>query len=620
MLAAMFLGTSCESYLERQPDDALTSENIFEKRSTTFKYLVNVYSWMPDVTQLRGYDSGFYNVTSDLVTLAFPAGFYTELLHNEFSAAEGNGIYTNMYYGIREATYFMQNVDRCPELSEAEIRQYKAEARFLRAFYYTELLRLFGPVILLGEDMVDFNEPGLDEYDRTPWDECVEWVCNEYDTAAADLPKDPFANNGEYGRATQGAALGMKARLLVYNARPLFNGQNGTGMYRNVVNRFGEPLFSTSYDAKKWEAARDALKAVIDLNKYSLNYDPAKTALANIHDTFILTNSKENVFARQDNNGYDVRISCRPEGTGFGGNAYGSLAPTQKLVDAFAMESGVYPVTNIEAAGYQNGLNPEIDSESGYVETGAADIVHPVFKEFCTEPLEDAVRSMKMFENREARFYANVFWSGLSWAENGGKNVKKNIGFYKGGSSSGTNNYPPTGYLSLKFVEPSNGGGNFTAVSWPILRYADILLMYSEALIETGDLEGALETWNMVRERAGVPDIETLYSKVTSDKETALKYLRQERMVEFCIEGVRYFDARTWMTAEVDFTGEVVGCNIMADNHNVGGDFWNRTSIFDCRGEGGLFSRRNFTKRNYLFPIPQAEINRVPGMTQNLGW
>ncbi len=74
------------------------------------------------------------------------------------------------------------------------------------------------------------------------------------------------------------------------------------------------------------------------------------------------------------------------------------------------------------------------------------------------------------------------------------------------------------------------------------------------------------------------------------------------------------------MTASIEDNGEVAGCNIKALNHNIGGDYWKRTSVFETYGEGGFMTRRSFTEKNYLFPVNQEELDRVPGMTQNLGW
>ena len=91
-------------------------------------------------------------------------------------------------------------------------------------------------------------------------------------------------------------------------------------------------------------------------------------------------------------------------------------------------------------------------------------------------------------------------------------------------------------------------------------------------------------------------------------------------MVELCFENSRFFDCNTWMTAVSENNGEVVGCNIMAKNHAMGGEFWKRTSIFDCYGEGGFKTRRVLTEKNYLLPFNQGELDRVPMLTQNYGW
>ncbi len=641
ILAVLFLAAACDSYLNRQPDDQLTSENVFEKMSTTRQYLTNVYSWMPCVANMCGnHETSFYNNVTDLLSLSFSGNIFALYMHNNFAPTSLSSSYSNLYKGIREATYFMQNADRCkdPQLTETTRKQWIAEARFLRAFYYTELLRVWGPTFLFGDDMADFNDPNIAGYDRTPWDECVAWVCNEYDEAAKDLPTT--VGNRDYGRATKGAALGMKARLLVYNARPLFNGQNGTGMYNGVKNRFGEKLFSTEYDLKKWEAARDALKEVINLGTYALSYDTSNpdNAILNLHSNYVKMSSEENLFAQQvkfadyNSSVYAMRVCCLPWGRGYGERNYGGLSTTQKLVDAFAMASGVYPVTNIDSPDYQKGLAPEFDPRSGLSEANEFAVsgengAHPFFvatKDPDTGTLTE-YPIQNMFLNREPRFYLNVFWAGLQFMMGNGTQISPQpIEFFRNGNSNVANNFPTTGFLSIKWIDPSLTDANQGTMSYPILRYADILLMYAEALIELNELSNPdlLACWNEVRERAGVPDIETIYPEVKSDQATARKYLRQERIVELCAEGVRNFDIRTWMTAEEDLNGDVVGCNIMAKNQEIGGEYWTRTSIFapGGLGEGGQTTMRTFTKKNYLYPFPQNEIERVPGMTQNLGW
>ncbi len=620
--------SGCDSFLDRQPDDQLTSKNVFDKKESTWKYLVNVYSFILDYADHSGYGSASISIpASDEASGAYTGSRAFALwTHNQLTpmtthGGYRSGPYKNQYKGIREATFFMQKVYDCPELTDEEKKIWSAEARFLRAYYYTELLKWTGPVVFLGDKLADLSDPNLDNVDRASWKTIVDWVQNEFLQASEDLP-DSWGS-ADLGRATKGAALAIRARLLLYNARPLFNGQNGTGMYDDIVNKSGEKLFNTEYDRERWKVAADAAKAVMDLNLYHLVDDKDKTPLENIHEAFMSLNSPENIFTKQQG-GSSNRLGSTP--AGIGGTSYGGISLTQKMVDAFAMENGRYPITNMDTPEYKNGCGEiVIDPESGYSETGSTDFVNPFFEAFPQKPVTDKIKTMNMYVGREPRFYANVFWSGQTWVA--GSVVKKNIQFYqKGGSGPMTsNNYPPTGYLNLKFIDPTlaTTSGAWGNLSWPMIRYADILLMYAEALIEydcvTYEKE-ILDAWNKVRSRAGVDNIEEVYPEIKGNVELMRKYIRRERMVELCFEGHRYFDTRTWMTALIEDNGEVVGCNIKALNHNIGGDYWKRTSVFETYGEGGFMTRRSFTEKNYLFPVNQEELDRVPGMTQNLGW
>lgn len=630
----LFAVSGCDSYLDRQPDDQLTSDNIFEKKATTLAYLVNVYYYIPNVTDPSG-QSTIYMSASDEVSLPYPSRVFTALTHNNFSTLSTFGPYRNtsykyLYYGIREATFFMGKVDECPELTNEEIARYRAEARFLRAWYYTELLRLNGPVVFLGDELADFTDPDLSKFDRTPWQTILDWVCNEYDLAAADLPENPFLNPSEIGRATKGAALAMKARLLLYNARPLFNGQNGTGIYDNITNTSGEKLFNTTYDQNRWKLAADAAKAVIDMGMYSLVNEAGVDPLVNIHNEFVSMNSPENIFTKQQGS-YNWRVVSTP--AGIGGTSYGGCSPTQKLVDAFAMENGYYPIKNIDEDSYSNGVGKiDIDPRSDYSETGSTPIVNPFFSKLPQTAQTNEINTPNMFVRREPRFYANIFWSGQTWVA--GQVVKTDIQFYQKGTNGPetSNNYSTTGYLPLKFINPNQsttvGGSSNTVwgtISWPIIRYADILLMYIEALNEYDPSNPDILTyWNLIRKRAGVPCIgtgdEDIYPEIVGDQEMQRKYIHQERFVEMCFEGTRYFDTRTWMTAEREDNGDVAGCNVSASNHTIGGAFWQRTSISSTYGEGGITTKRTFTKKNYLLPINQEELDRCSVMTQNYGW
>lgn len=139
----------CDSYLDRQPDDQLTSKNIFDKKTTTLQYLVNVYTYIPSEWSPEGYGStsGIAITASDEASCAYTGSrFFALLNHNQLSPLSTHdgyrhAVYRLLYQGISEATYFMSKVQDCPQLTDDEKVMWRGEARFLRAFYYTELLK-----------------------------------------------------------------------------------------------------------------------------------------------------------------------------------------------------------------------------------------------------------------------------------------------------------------------------------------------------------------------------------------------------------------------------------------------------------------------------------------------
>lgn len=610
LLISLF-AVGCDSYLDRQPDEPKTSKNIFEKRETTFRYLANVYSWTNNETDNSG-QQNYFEPASDECACAFTGrGF--RLMNNSTwqvsSAVYASNTYENYYKGIREASYFMANVGRCPELTSAEITEWIAEARFLRAYYYFCLMRQYGPVILLGESTADFTDPALRDLDRNTWDECVDYVCGELDAAAFDLPLEQPAV--WYGRATKGAALAVKARLLLYSARPLFN---GNPMYASMKNVYGRNLFPTEYDPAKWQLAADAAKEVIDLGVYEIVGENEGKPYESWRKVFIERWNRELIFAVQRTS-YNWRVSTIPRAVG--GRAYGGVSVTQKLVDAFAMSNGRYPIT-----GYLNDGKPIVDDESGYTESGFASFTHPI--------LGQTKSTFKMYIDREPRFYMSVYWSGLNWI--GGTNTLAEIQLYTGGNSGpgidGTQtNYSITGYLPFKFQDitfDSKSAGSsssaWIAVTWPLFRYAEILLDYAEAVnnCENRVASEVTSALNRIRRRAGVPDIEEVYPEAVNDAAKMNDLIVRERMIELNFENHRYFDTRTLMIAEKEDAGNVYGMNISARSHAEESDFWKRTVI--VHDGGNTPSARVFNMRDYLFPFHQSEVDRLNNLTQNYQW
>lgn len=624
VIVCIVLFPGCDSFLDRQPDEALTTDMIFTKEASTRRYLTQIYGYYVDESNHGGKQDYFpWQCCTDEMSVAYKGSDrpFPNINRNTVTPGANAYIeptYARPYQGIREATFFMQNVHKALAAvngDESIITTWRAEARFLRAMYYSIIMKTYGPCILLGDDEIgDFTQDGKNR-DRNTWDECVNYVVSELDKAAADLPLQ--TTNEWYGRATKGAAMAVKARLLLYSARPLFN---GCELYKGVKNNKGENLFPQSYDPNKWKLAADAALDVISLNQYKLygeglvsESSTKKEVLKVLRGLFVERAHEEHIFTRETDGG-NARSGIVP--SAISGTSYGGVGPTQKLVDAFAMADGRYPITGYEANDVRR---PIIDPQSGYREDQfVSNWKHPE-SDFPTE----SGQVFSMYEDREPRFYLNVFWSSLKWT-NPTQAEQKFIQLYKGGNSSYNHNYSTTGYLNHKFHDPSkdtskgnNNKERFGMLSIPIYRYAEVLLNYVEALNEYSPGNPDILIYlNKIRQRAGMPNLEDVYSDIVLDKETMRRFILRERNIELCYEGHRYFDTRTWMTSNVDDNGSVIGLNIAAGNHTPGGDFWKRTQVEE---EGGVIGIRVFTSRNYLFPIPQRELDRV-NITQNYGW
>ena len=279
ILAALLTLSACDSYFDIDFQDQANLPEIFSKKNTTESYLAHLYSYLPhDEDTHKG--TGYVIPRSDEGLFGFLGyGPFNKLRSGDYNtAATGDvveyNVWKRMYVAIRQCTIFIDNVDLDREDTPAVKAAMKAEARFLRAYYYFCLFRQYGPVIIWGDALAPEDAEG-DKLDRNTVDENVSFIVSELDRAVQDLPyeiKEIGANDSWTGRATKGAAMALKARVLLYAASPLYNGQDGgrlTGIFSAKTNIDGKQIFA-AYDASKWEKAAQAAKDVIDLNRYSL--------------------------------------------------------------------------------------------------------------------------------------------------------------------------------------------------------------------------------------------------------------------------------------------------------------------------------------------------------------
>jgi hypothetical protein len=349
------------------------------------------------------------------------------------------------YRAIRETNLCLSKLPDVP-MNDARRKMLDGELRFLRAYRYFNLLKGFGEVPLVGDIVTSMNDDFTPLYTRKSISEVVDYITTELDAAIPELPLDN-GSDWKRGRATKGAAMALKSRLLLYAASPLYTG--GTS------------------DQQKWQKAADAAKAVMNLNKYQLVTNLDSNPSENYRKLFLTNNTKEDIFVREyttDYTSYGTEHMNAPNGyDGWGGNC-----PMQNLVDDYEMSNGL-AIT---------------DPNSGY-------------------------NDQNPYVNRDPRFYATVLYNGAFFRGRaietfmpGGKDSP---------DGSGAWNTSPTGYSMRKFCDETvdiNDWSNMGKAPWKYFRYAEILLNYAEAQNEANGPDNSVyDAVNQIRSRAGMPNL-----------------------------------------------------------------------------------------------------------------
>lgn len=620
-------------------------DSAFHNKRNLEKYLWGTAAYLPDEGAIFGYAPipGIMATDEAFSLGAAYNGLNFVLGQVSPTNASGMGFWDSMYQIIRKSNTMLARMDEAVDMTTVDKREFLGYVYFLRGYAYYNLLMLYGPVVILGDDILETNAT-VEYYDRprSTYDECVEAICEDLEKAADNLPVELAVNY--FGRPTRGAALGLIARLRLQHASPLFNGQQAARSYFGNWTRStdGAHYISQTYDEERWAIAAIAAKRIIDSGIYSL-YTVAKTndtpelpsnvshadfpeGAGNIdpfhsyNDMFtgeaLAARNPEFLWGRISPNVLEYTQRSFPV-TYFRG--FNNLCVTQKVVDAYYMADGrdihdsskEYPY---EETGYLSGADRKF---SGYVLKGN---VH------------------KMYANREMRFYANIGFSGCLWTANSTTEAsyKNQVIYYdfngNGGKASVTddpNSYPITGYVLRKYIHPDDAwagaGAQRINKPFPIIRYAEILLSYVEALnnltqaYTLTDKEGNTYTisrniqeikyyFNQVRYRAGLPGMTDVEA---GDPATVQQLIERERMIEFLHENRRYYDIRRWGIYEEVENELIMGMDTEAD----GDDFYIRVPLNHSKARNRLVD-----KKLIFFPISQTELRKATMLDQNPGW
>lgn len=628
-LLALILTTSCNDYFDQVPDGRLSLEEIFTTRNGALKYLSNVYTFLPDeFNQRQVKETSLYRTPGPWTGACDEAEWTLDnksklINNNTIDATEGTMTlyrWKSWFSGIHEAAVFTQYVDKAP-LTVTERKQWKAEARALRAIYYFYLVRTYGPVPLLEKDFPMDTPSNELQLSRNTVDECFNFIVSELKGAQSDgLLEDASTDKvSGVGRIDKAIAQAFIIEALTYRASWLFNGE--CPYYADLANLDGTKLFPNAPDeaTKKanWQKVVDECKSFLSdyADRYHLMYtdvegkavadadaegfSPTESCRRAVRTLFSeMGNNKEMIFYRIDNSAGTMQYDRMPNRSGnTGSNRGGSLlGATQEMVDAYFMANGESPIDGYES----DGMTPIINVESGYTEEGVSSGDYKA----ADGTLYAQAGTQMMYVNREPRFYTDITFSNSIWFE--GNEGGYTVDFtYNGscGKKQGKNDYTSTGYLVRKCMDSGENNQNLVCV---LLRLTNIYFNYIEALAHVDPTNEDIWTYmNIIRKRAGIPgygETPRLMKPTTSAE--VLDLVRKEKRIELSFENCRYFDVRRWGLVEY-FNKSVHGMNVNYD----GNEFFKRTEIVN----------RTFD-RQYFFPIPQSEIDIDKNLVQNTGF
>ena len=496
-LASMNL-VSCTDILDQEPLDSFTDEAVWNDLALSETYLNAQYMnlmaenmkgtrfahYTDEVFQKHTY--GSENVTQGLLSCDNSAIGWDDTMYDPWYS---------YYQYISKLNLFLEKIDNVPG-DEAYRNEQKGQALFLRAWNYHMLYSLFGRVPIVDHT---FDLDSSFDLKREDMDKVADFIVKDLDEAATLLPVE-YSDPADFGRATKGAALALKSRVLLYKASPLF----------------GTP------STEKWQAAANAAKAVFDLNKYYLKTVSSSEEYGAL---FYDTQNPEVIFEKLfdpkygsgDNNSFLYQAPC---GIGNGFQGWGNFNPTQNLVDKFQMADGTVPEKKTYYDHYP-------------------------------------------WNGREIRFYAALLLDGDEWGYgNDKREVEVFYGgdeTIPAGKDSSWGEYwwnaSNTGYSMRKFLDPSYDatGTTMHTTPWFFIRLAEIYLNYAECQIELGNTSEALEYINKVRTRALLPP--------ATGQDIRAEY-EYERQMELVFEGQRWFDLRRWKRMYEEYSKPIYGVSI----------------------------------------------------------
>lgn len=569
MLLAAMTFTGCYD-LETYPGDKVNEGTFYKTGDHAHQGLMGIYG-MLRLNEAYGYQFCF----DHLGDIAYGYNYYMMFLAT-YTDRDGTiqAHWQTFYDGIHRVNTFIRSVKGMRGIiTDEQINEYVAEAKFLRAMFYFSLTGLFGGVPYYDES-TNVNEEFMNlKQPRSSLEEVRAHILEDLDEAIKYLPVEHAAS--EYGRATKGAAYALRGKVHLYD--------------------------------KEWQSAINDFEEIV-YNKFN-NYGYAlDDDYARVFKLYNGAKSPETVFSIQNKSGvgteYGMQIQALMGCRGAYGSCWNNTVPSTQLVDMYEFKDG-RPFNWDEIFPGYNAMTPEQRKELLSVEMDGSGTIVGLRE-------ADTAKILSAYTCRDPRLMATVIVPYSHYMGNIGRTTNVDLIFaldhnLAGNANGGTiqNNAGWVSYLYRKFVTEGDQGGAIsnrlhTPFAFPLIRFADVLLMLSEAYNEAGQLDKAVTEFNKVRARVGMPGLNSGPAwMVVSNKEQMAERIRKERAVEFAGEGLRFSDLRRW-------------------GYEIAHKTLNNVDAVNIYGEP-IYTHL-FTERDMLWPIPGVERERNKELTQNPGW
>ncbi len=606
-LSILVISYSCEKaedFLDKKPLGEYSEVDVWSDLYLAETFVNGIYKnalgWPFAIERLSDYvDESFF--TPDWGVLNFNKSLMTQDDWQGWSWgwATPNTLHLRwdpLYLNVRRTNIFFSKIDglAVDEADQDRKDNLIGQAYFLRGYTYHMLTSMFGgvPIITKAYGLNDnFEVP------RNTYEECINYIVGQLDSAALFLPE----TQSVLGRVTKGAALALKARVLLYAASDL---HHNMGTYAPGYSNPELLGFTGGSQQTRWQAAKDAAQDVIDLGIYDL-YKKDPGAGDSIAQNFV------DYFTTKGETDEDILLQC---------------FNTKSTAEGWAHYN---PAQYCGPNGYHNWGN----------NTPLGDLVDDYeMRDGSTFDWTDPVLKANPYANRDQRLYATILYEGVQWRTrpsdgllldpvskiqvgyvyntDGVTMLKAGLDTRKGPIEDWNGGY--SGYYLRKFVDPTLDP-QYVAQEVPFrhIRYAEVLLNYAEACIELGEDGPARDALNLIRKRAGQPDI-------TESGDALRDRYRQERRIELAFEDHRFWDVRRWLIGPAAYhqTSAVlvkylVNAASVDAYRQADGSTWGNP-IFDPIDTPN--DARAWNDKCYFFAIYRDELGKNPQLIQNPGY